>query len=146
MEMVNALATPVLSAIALALLGTLGTLAYRLGLTYLEAHRIDTRWYEAIGRAGGVVYTSLAASGRPITDKEALARAAMAGAAYLTQRVGDIATLKALTPVDLAQIAAAEAGKLLATDPGVSVGGGGTATATAAPGQTATATTSGPGA
>lgn len=102
---VTVLATVVMPAIASCLFGY--------GLKLLQAHRVDTRWYEAVGRAGGVAFVQFAGSGRPVTDKTALTEAAAAGAAYLrSQMAGQIAKRK-LSEASVQEIAGAEFGTLL---------------------------------
>lgn len=114
-ETLLAAVMPWLQAFVLALVPVLG--AYALSL--LRSHGIDNVLTQAIGRAGGVAYTQLLASGKPVTDRNALASAAMAGAAYLQDRVPGIVAAKGLSPGAVADIAGAELGRLLAADPAV---------------------------
>lgn len=116
------LVMPWLSAFVLALAGILLPLAYAKGLAYLKARRINTVVYEAIGRAGAVAYTAFLATGRPVTDRTALAVGAAAGGAYLKSRIPDaLAVSGVVTPEAMAELAGAEMGKLLALDPSVRV-------------------------
>ena len=116
------LATPWVSAFVLTLAGVILPLAYARGLAYLRAKHINTTVYEAIGRAGGVAYTAFLASGRPVTDRAALAAAAAAGGAYLESTVpGALAASGVTDPAKMATIAGAELGKLLALDPSIKV-------------------------
>ncbi len=104
---------PWLSALALAMLPVLGSLA----LALLREHNMDNAFFQAVARAGGVTYTALVASGRPVTDRAALASAALAGANYLQQRVPELVQARGLQAGAVADIAGAELGKLLAADP-----------------------------
>lgn len=126
-DFIHAVALPWLQAFALALIPVLGGLAGAFVVRELRRRNLDTAWFEAISRAGGVSYAALVASGRPVTDRAALAQAALAGGQYLQDRVLPQVTARALTPEAVAQIAGAEMGKLLAVDP------------TVVPGQTAMA-------
>ena len=124
MNQLISLATPVLSAVLLSILAVAVPLAYRKGLAVLEARKIDTTVYEAIGRAGGAAYLAFVASGRPVTDKAALEAAAAVGGRYLQARAADAIATKAgaaVSPGALADMAGAELGKLLAADPSVKV-------------------------
>ena len=132
--LVHSLVLPWLNALVLALVPVFGGLA----LALLRKHGIDTAWFEAIGRAGGASYSSLLASGKPVTDRGALVAAAQVGADYLVDRVPAIVASKGLAPDALAQIAGAELGKVLGLDPTQGPGVA-TVTATAGVGQTATA-------
>ena len=108
-------ALPWLAAFLLALAGVLGPLLYLRGLAWLQARRIDTTVYQAIGRAGGVAYSALLASGRPASDGAALAAAAAAGGAYLAGKVPDALLARGVAdPKAMAELAGAELGKLLA--------------------------------
>ena len=104
---------PWLTAFVLALLPVLGGMV----LALLRKHNLDNAFFQAVARAGGVAYTSLLASGRPVTDRAALASAALAGATYLQQRVPGLVQARGLQPGAVADIAGAELGKLLASDP-----------------------------
>lgn len=119
------LVTPWLAAFVLALVGIIAPLAYAKGLAYLRAKQVNTTIYEAIGRAGAVAYTAFLATGRPVTDRTALAVGAAAGGAYLKSRVPDaLAASGVVTPQAMAELAGAEMGKLLALDPSVKVPAG----------------------
>ena len=104
---------PWINALVLALLALLG----RMALAELQKRNLDNKFFQAVARAGGVAYTNLLASGRPVTDKVALLEAAMAGAAYLKERVPSLVAARGLSPVAREQIVGAELGKLLAADP-----------------------------
>lgn len=89
------------------------------GIAVLKKHNRDTRWYEAIGRAGGAAYNALLASGLPFNDPRAQKLAAEAGAQYLITRVPELMAARGRTPADAVQISHAEMGTLLARDPTV---------------------------
>lgn len=108
---------PLLNTLILAVLPVLGTMA----LQALRKRNINTEWFEVIGRGGGVAYASLVASGRPVTDKTAMAKALAEGAAYIVARKPDIVADKGLGQAAVEEIAGAELGRLLAVDPTVSV-------------------------
>lgn len=104
---------PLANAVVLALLPILGKLA----LDELRKRNLDAEWYEAISRAGGEAYKALLASGKPVTDKAALAAAAEAGGRYLLVRKSAQVVARGHDPASLAQVAGAELGTLLASDP-----------------------------
>lgn len=104
---------PLVNAVVLALLPILGKLA----LDELRKRNLDNEWYEAIGRAGGEAYKALLASGGSVTDQAALRAAAEAGGRYLLIRKSAQVVARGHDPQSLAQIAGAELGTLLASDP-----------------------------
>ena len=115
---------PWLQALALAAVGVVAPLLYVRVLAWLRARAIDTTIYEAIGRAGGRAYSALLASGRPVTDRAAIAAAAAVGGAYLMQTVpGALGAKGVADPAAMAELAGAELGRLLAADPTVKPGG-----------------------
>lgn len=89
------------------------------GLNLLRKRGMDTRFFEAVGRAGGVAYSALLSARGSPTDPAALAQAAQAGAAYLIDRVPQLIQARNLQPADVTQIAGGELGKLLAADPSI---------------------------
>ena len=137
---VQTVLVPWLTAFGMAFAPILASLAATFIIRAMHRRNLDTAWFEAISRAGGVAYASLLASGRPVTDRAALATAARAGAGYLADRVAPQVAARALTPEAVAQIAGAELGRLLAIDPTSAPGGASNVTATAGPGQVAAAT------
>ena len=139
-DFLHTTAMPWVTAFALAFAPILASIIGTLIVQAMHKRNLDTAWFEAIGRAGGVAYNTLLASGKPVTDRAALTAAAMAGAGYLADRVAPQLATRGLTPDAVAQIAGAELGKLLAADPSAGPGGVATVTATAAPGQMAMAT------
>lgn len=97
------------------------------GLTLLHKHNLNTAWYEAVGRAGGVVWATMVANGTQITDKEGLTTAAFTGAEYLQKFMNQQIATRQLNLNDLAEIAAAEYTQKASnapTTPGVVLQGG----------------------
>ena len=121
---VTTLLLPWLAAAVLAVGGVLVPLAYARGLAWLRAHALDTTIYEAIGRAGGVSYRALLASGQPATSPAALQQAAEAGGRYLMARVPEALAARGVAPEAAAELPGAELGRLLAADPTVAPGPG----------------------
>lgn len=109
---VQTLVLPWVSAFATAIVPVLAGI----GLKMLQQRNIDTQWYEAISRAGGVAYNAVLAAKVNPASREGLAIGAAAGADYLLSRKPGIVASKGLDPAALAQIAGAELGKLLAVD------------------------------
>ena len=113
--LVQGIIVPWLTAFALALLPVLGSLLVAL----LRKRGLDNAWFQIIERAGGVAYTHLLTSGRPVTDRAALAEAVLAGASYIQQRGPGLVEARGLAPGAVADIAGAQLGRLLAVDPTV---------------------------
>lgn len=113
---------PWLNAVILAFVPLAAAIIGNRALAYMAQRNIDTRWFEAISRAGGEAYKAFLLSGKPITNVPALQAASLAGAAYLATRVPEIVLARGLGPASLAQIAGAELGKLLASDPTITPG------------------------
>jgi len=109
---------PWLQALAAAAVPMLGALA----LAWLRRRQINTTVFEAVGRAAGESYRHIAASGRPVTDRVALAAGISADGSYLLDRIPDTLRAAGLSPEDAAQIVGAELGKLLAADPSIKIG------------------------
>lgn len=108
------LASPIIQAV----FGVVVSIAGAFIARAMQARNLDAQWFEAISRAGGAAYAALTASGKPITSADALQAAARAGAQYLAERAADVIRAKGgRTDDELAQIAGAELGKLLAADP-----------------------------
>lgn len=118
MSFINDIA-PLILSIGVAAIPVVGGVLSPLVLAVMRQRNLNTDWYEAVARAGGVAYQNLVSSGRPVTDKTALADAAFAGAHYLLERLPLQSKDRGLEAPDLAQIARAELGRLLALDPGV---------------------------
>ena len=118
-DFLHTVAVPWLQAFLMAFVPIAGSIAGAAIIAELRRRNLDTAWFQAISRAGGVGYAALLASGKPITDKAALLAAAQAGAGYLQDRVLPQLQARALSPDAAAQIAGAEMGKLLASDPTV---------------------------
>lgn len=108
----------------------------------IREHLLDVRWYAAISRAGGLAYQSFVVAGKVISDKSALAAAAISGAQYLQDQMAKQIAKRGVTAAGLQQIVSAELGKLFAADPSVSVSNTSSVMAIAAPGREATATVS----
>ena len=118
-DFLHNVAVPWLSAFLMAFVPIAGSIAGAAVIAELRKRNLDTAWFQAISRAGGVAYSTFVASGKPITDKAALLAAAAAGGAYLRDRVLPQVEARGLTPDAVAQIAGAEMGRLLAVDPTV---------------------------
>lgn len=112
------------------------------GAYLVHVHILDARWYASIGRAGGIAFQSFAASGKPISDKAAVASAAMAGLQYMKDQMLEQIAKRGLTAEAVQQIVFAELSRLFGQNPVPPVNGTSTVSATAAPGQEATATVS----
>ena len=112
------------------------------GVYFAHIHILDNRWYEAIARAGGVAFQAFAATERTISDKAAVAKAAMAGLQYLQDQMATQIAKRGLTSESVQQIVFAELTRLFGQNPLPPVNGTSSVTATAAPGQEATATVS----
>jgi hypothetical protein len=119
MEIAKAFA-PWVQQLFLAVLPVLGAWA----VAELRRRSVNATLVAAIERAGGEAYRHLLASGRAPTDPGALAAAARAGSLYLFERVPDALRARGVSAEAAEQIAGAELGRLLATDPSVRVGPG----------------------
>lgn len=105
---------PWLNAVALAFVPVAGTLAGGFAMRFMQQHQMDVTLFQAISRAGGEAFRSFVATGAPLTDKAAMASAATVGARYLQDRIPEIIAAKGLSPAAVAQVVAAEMGKLFA--------------------------------
>ena len=118
MNLFLTLAMPWLQAFALAAVTVVVPLAYRKGAAVLEAHKIDSTVYQAIGRAGGEAFRVFQTLGGDVTNRASLSTAAAAGGAYLATQVPAALAVKGITdPVEMGKLAGAEMGRLLALNP-----------------------------
>lgn len=111
-------------------------LLFAWGLKILHKKNLDTAWYEAIGRAGGVAWGTMVSNGTTITDHQGLKNAATAGAGYLQTFMAEQILTRGLTDSHLVQIVAAERDR----QQSASSMSSGAVVANPGPGQEATAT------
>jgi hypothetical protein len=130
---------PLLQPIALALiplvLAAFGTWA-RGWLTH-RGYRTDV--LDALARGAAAGYADMVTRGARVTDPGALKAAMTVGVEYALNLVPDKMAAVGVTDTAAAHIVGAELGKLLVSDPTITVGAGSVAAATAGPGQAATA-------
>jgi predicted NAD/FAD-binding protein len=110
---------PSLIALGISAIPVVGGVLSGVALSLMKSRNMDTMWFEAISRAGGYAYRHLAASGKPITDTDAILDAARVGADYLLDRLPEQIAKRELSHTAMAQIVTGELGKLLAQDPTV---------------------------